>query len=447
MCDFTATYSPEDNKLRLYAAYRLDDETYQRVKAAGFKWAPKQELFVAPAWSPEREDLCIELAGEIEPEQMTVAERAEMKAARLEDLAEKRAQQSDAFAAAARRIGERFYAGQPILIGHHSERRARKDRDRMDQNMGAAVKAGKAADYWLYRATSVERHANMKNSARVREGRIKRLLAELRDFQRTVNHGYLLRQAWERCQALQGDAKTQMVNALVGGRLPTGDTAPWETYRKWSDGELTEDQVIEIGLAMADRLSGSQNRFRWIEHTLNRLAYERGEQGGVARFDGELTSTMLQEFARNQGAHKPTAKMEGHEWVLKSAAPLPVQMGDGCELRLSEDGWKDLMQALGYAVPDKKPAKPPILNFKAGTIKGQGWGGVREFAQIEMTKAEYAAIYSDWRGVKVSESGKFRFKICQRPGTKAFHSDWVAVFLTDSKAHPAPESEAISYHE
>ena len=44
----TATYSPEDNKLRLYSATRLDKETYARVRAAGFIYAPKQELFVAP---------------------------------------------------------------------------------------------------------------------------------------------------------------------------------------------------------------------------------------------------------------------------------------------------------------------------------------------------------------------------------------------------------------
>ena len=54
MATFTATYSPEDNKLRLYASSRLDADLYARVKAAGFSWAPKQELFYAPAWSPSR---------------------------------------------------------------------------------------------------------------------------------------------------------------------------------------------------------------------------------------------------------------------------------------------------------------------------------------------------------------------------------------------------------
>ena len=61
----SATYSPEDNKLRLYSLHRLDAETYARVSGAGFKFAPKQDLFVAPMWTPGREDLLIELCGEI----------------------------------------------------------------------------------------------------------------------------------------------------------------------------------------------------------------------------------------------------------------------------------------------------------------------------------------------------------------------------------------------
>jgi hypothetical protein len=62
---YSATYSPEDNKLRLSASSRLDAETYSRVQAASFRWAPKQQIFVAPMWTPERAALCEELAGEI----------------------------------------------------------------------------------------------------------------------------------------------------------------------------------------------------------------------------------------------------------------------------------------------------------------------------------------------------------------------------------------------
>ena len=34
--DLTATYSPDDNKLRLSSSTRLDHDVYDRVKAAGF---------------------------------------------------------------------------------------------------------------------------------------------------------------------------------------------------------------------------------------------------------------------------------------------------------------------------------------------------------------------------------------------------------------------------
>jgi hypothetical protein len=38
---------------KVYSATRLDKDLYNRVKTAGFKWAPKQELFAAPAWTPD----------------------------------------------------------------------------------------------------------------------------------------------------------------------------------------------------------------------------------------------------------------------------------------------------------------------------------------------------------------------------------------------------------
>ena len=115
----TATYSPEDNKIRLYPSERLDEETYKRVKSAGFKWAPKQGLFVAPMWTPEREDLAIELAGEIEDETMSMAERAEIKAERLKGYAQKRAIEAERCAENAKAIGGRFEFGQPILLNQY----------------------------------------------------------------------------------------------------------------------------------------------------------------------------------------------------------------------------------------------------------------------------------------------------------------------------------------
>src|SRR5450631_4419634 len=87
----TATYSPEDNKLRLYPEPRLTKDIYEKVKAAGFKWAPKQELFVAPMWTPAREDLLVELCDEIGDEDTSLVDRAEQRADRFDDYSDKRA--------------------------------------------------------------------------------------------------------------------------------------------------------------------------------------------------------------------------------------------------------------------------------------------------------------------------------------------------------------------
>jgi hypothetical protein len=86
----TATYSPEDNKLRIYPTSRLAKDLYLRVRRAGFIWAPKQELFVASMWTPHREDLLIQLCGEIEDEDTSLVDRAEIRADRFNDYSHKR---------------------------------------------------------------------------------------------------------------------------------------------------------------------------------------------------------------------------------------------------------------------------------------------------------------------------------------------------------------------
>ena len=123
----TATYSPEDNKLRLYSVARLPPDLYAHVKAAGFIFAPRQELFVAPMWTPEREDLLIELCGEIDDEDATLVERAEERSERFTRYSERRTEDAERAQKAVSAIADGIPFGQPILVGHHSERRARRD--------------------------------------------------------------------------------------------------------------------------------------------------------------------------------------------------------------------------------------------------------------------------------------------------------------------------------
>ena len=158
----TATYTPEDNKLRLYASSRLDAELYARVKTAGFKWAPRQDLFVAPMWTPGREDLLLELCGEIDDEDTNLVDRAEGRSERFTDYSASRTEDADRAQKAVAAIADGIPFGQPILIGHHSERRHRKDIERIDNGMRRAVKMWDTAKYWTDRAAAAVRAASRR---------------------------------------------------------------------------------------------------------------------------------------------------------------------------------------------------------------------------------------------------------------------------------------------
>lgn len=432
----SATYSPEDNKLRLYPSARLDAETYEKVKAHGFIWAPKQGLFVAPKWTTKREDLCLELAGEIEPEEMTLAERAQMKAERLDNLAAKKARQASAFQKAAQDISERFYMGQPILVGHHSERKARKDKDRVDSAQRKAIESQEAARYWLYKAEGVEGHANYKNDPRTRARRIETLLAELRDIQRGLNENYRALKAWE---AATTDAQIVHIIGHTG-------IAPYGLYGELSAGKITPQEARERCMKSARAGIESPRAARWIAHTLNRLSYERELLGPVSRYSGEITPAVLQVFVRAHGADKPLAKkLDDDFWSVQCEAPLPAHIGLGTYIEMTAEDWRDLMQAVGYEVPAKKDAKPPILNFRAphGTLSVVSpWKKEAEtLRQIELTAEQYAR-QGEAKGTRLSSCGGFRVRVGldYSTGVAQYMAPRCAVFITDQKAHPIPNS-------
>lgn len=442
--DFSATYSPEDNKLRLYADVRLDREDWLAMKAAGWRWAPKQELFFA-MWSVSNEDFCLALAGDIMPEEMTMAERAELKADRLVRLAEKRAAQSFGYQAAAHRIAQRFEAGQPILIGHHSQRKAERDKTAMERNMTKAVETSEAVGYWVWRAKGVLCHADHKNSPRTIANRIKTLLADLRTAQRSINDAARLLQLCEKGEGIQDAEKRHSFVVTLAG----SSYCNYEFYKKVESGEVKTDEALEQIKASCNKTINSQRKARYLNHLLNRLAYEQSNLATVFQFDGELTPGILQTFLRAHGTDKPkVTKGDGDSWIAESTVPLPLHLGDGCTLELSDSEWRELMQSVGYEVPAKK-GLPPILNFESAKpfeVKRLYNSGLEQFAQLSMTKAEYAEIHPDRRRTRLSACGQFRFKavLINKDGCKGYwDTTEYAVFLSDSKTHPLPDSHSL----
>ena len=288
-----ATYSPDDNKLRLYPAARLDAATYARVKAAGFKWAPKQALFVAPMWTPDREDLLIDLCGEIEDEDKTLTERQEERAERFEDYHDNRTKDAERAHKAVSAIADSIPLGQPILIGHHSERHARRDAKRIESGMRKAVQMWETAQYWKDRAVGALRHAKYKELPTVRARRIKGIEADQRKTRKTrddaarrlaewtkdgLTHAEAVRiaeTAWLHMPRKEGD-RPDFTQCPSAHTALTGDYPSLYAPR-------TLEEVIDAARQAYPRTIA--NCDRWLTHYAHRLDYERAmlaESGGLA---------------------------------------------------------------------------------------------------------------------------------------------------------------------
>lgn len=86
----------------------------------------------------------------------TYRERREARAERLRDWAEKREARAATDEQTARSIGEHIPFGQPILVGHHSESRHRRDLDRIDGAMRRSVESADKAASMKSRADGIE---------------------------------------------------------------------------------------------------------------------------------------------------------------------------------------------------------------------------------------------------------------------------------------------------
>lgn len=90
---------------------------------------------------------------------MTYRERREARAERLRDWAGKREAKAAAARAESDRISGMIPMGQPILAGHHSEKRHRRDIDRIDRGMRATIEHGAKAERMNERADNIDAQA------------------------------------------------------------------------------------------------------------------------------------------------------------------------------------------------------------------------------------------------------------------------------------------------
>ena len=440
MQTMTATYSPDDNKLRLYSSSRLDSATYERVKAAGFKWAPRQELFVAPMWTPAREDLLLDLCGEIGDEDTSLVERAEERADRFGDYSDKRASDAESARRAVSSIADGIPFGQPILVGHHSERRARKDAERIENGMRRAVKMWETSEYWKHRAAGALRHAKYKELPAVRHRRIKGLEADKRKQERAIAEAEQFLKHW-RAEGLTLDQAKAIANYdHISRCFSLADyprNPPASQYEGamslWSalDGGIIDAaQARDIAIPAHERTIAWARR--WLEHYENRIAYERAmldEQGGLK--------------AEGQDIQPGGRVLIDNEWLIV----VRVNKKDGKPVSVTTNaryvrvrGIEEIKEyqaptAEQAALVEKATKLPPLVNYP-----GEGFA--------HMTKAEYDRVPKDYKGtnkIKATDTaGAHRVRTCMgcycMPKESDFNKrhSYPNVFITDAKRVDPP---------
>lgn len=210
---FRATYSPEDNKIRLYVG-RVPRPEYDALRSEGWTATPKQSCDFAAHWTPQHRDTALQYAGSIDDEDMGPDERAADRAERFSGYLGKRLGEAAGKADA-------FEAG-PSVFGFQNQARADLAAARHDRIADKACDAWGKAEYWQRRTAGVISHALYSSRPDVRMGRIKVLESELRQMvQRWEQSG---QQAdgwaadWKTHLELRLAYENQMLEAQ-GGRL------------------------------------------------------------------------------------------------------------------------------------------------------------------------------------------------------------------------------------
>jgi hypothetical protein len=157
-----------DRRVRTYQL----DETAKTLRAAGF-------------------DITIELSEERRPvaeQEADKAARAESRVARLEDRAATLQASGESGYGAAREYASRIPFGQPILVGHHSESRHRRDIEKINNAYDKAFSQMDQAEKDAERAKAAEAHQKHRAHGATTMRRLEKLQAERRKVQRSMDN-------------------------------------------------------------------------------------------------------------------------------------------------------------------------------------------------------------------------------------------------------------------
>ncbi|MDD5240045.1 MAG: DUF3560 domain-containing protein [Candidatus Nanoarchaeia archaeon] len=176
----SATY----NKATGWMAISFDSipapEIRQEMKSNGFRWNPVRKQWVAK-WYPFREDLAKKYAGSVE--QVDIKPNWAAKAEHAAEMAAKHEQESDRRYEERRKIMDNIPFGQPILVGHHSEKHHRSDLHKAEKHFEKSVEEHQIAKEYADKAERYGKKATGESPGLIYR-RIQKLEADKRKMER-----------------------------------------------------------------------------------------------------------------------------------------------------------------------------------------------------------------------------------------------------------------------
>lgn len=266
-----ATYNATDDKIRLSLGNKPSGEQVEAMRKVGFVWWPASRLNVAK-WNPAAEDYVLSLGIEIEEDD--TSDDVESRVERFEKYAESAERRAAAASNSAHRTLDQIPGGQPIQLGHHSERGHRSTLKRVDAAMHRAVYETEREAHWRGRVASAIAHAKYKERPDVIARRIRGLEKEERSFLREIEE----------------DRKSSIFENVVSRMRQESDVSiimsreELLAYIEKNKGEI--DARTEKSWQ-----ANLKHTNRWLAHIRKRLEYERAlleAMGGTVKLKWDL---------------------------------------------------------------------------------------------------------------------------------------------------------------
>jgi hypothetical protein len=172
------------------------------------------------------------------------AERAEARTERLDERAGRQFAEADSRRLAARRVADGMPFGEPVKIGHHSERAHRAAFDRIERNDRASYAARDYAQHLAARADGAARNEAAKHNPRAIMRRVETLKTDRRAW---------LRRLADTDKGTTGYARTcrlyvERISEDIAYQVAKlGDLAAAGAFVAWSAETVQRDDVVNVG--------------------------------------------------------------------------------------------------------------------------------------------------------------------------------------------------------